>query len=113
MQIDRLIRSLVKPYSGAFTFYRDRKGFLNKLYIWKSRVVEKTSDDVAVPGHILQNDHKTGFSRVMCGEGILELQECSHDEDEEIFSPGNHWKSIRMRLGLNLESEIYEFYRTR
>jgi methionyl-tRNA formyltransferase len=105
VDLHALIRSLTKPYSGAYTFHR-WKGSLRRLYIWESRVVSAHTGDLGVPGHVIKNDPETGESWVYCGEGILAVKSCSYDGDQPI-EPGSHWNSIRMRLGMDVEEELF------
>lgn len=106
--IHALIRASTKPYSGAYSFLKVGDE-IKKLYIWESRIVADQTDDVGTPGHILLNDRKTGESYIMTGEGVLAIKSVQYDGDE-IFMPGNAWKSIRMRLGIDIESELINLY---
>lgn len=105
-EIHALVRASGDPLPGAFTFYRDAEGKLRRLVVWKSRLVETPSADRAVPGHVLLNDKTTGESWVMTGSGAIALGVASHDDSREMFEPGKVWKSIRVRLGLEIESEV-------
>jgi len=109
--IHNLIRSLTKPYSGAFTYYRDNDK-LHKLYIWESRVVSDSTIDLGVPGHVIKNDIENGESWIYTGKGIIAITLVSHGQHGELFKPGHKWKSIRMRLGLNVEEEIMNLFNT-
>ncbi len=112
-EIDALVRSLVRPYSGAYTHYRDAGGAVRRLYVWRSRVVARSTRDLAMPGHVVKNDPVTGESHIFTGRGVLAIGEASHDDERETFAPGKAWKSIRMRLGLSLEDEIYGLMRAK
>jgi methionyl-tRNA formyltransferase len=109
-EIHALVRSLVRPYSGAHTFHRAPSGELERLRVWRTRVVAEESTDVAVPGHVLRNDPASGESWVHTGSGTLALLEVSLGHGEP-FAPGREWKSIRMRLGMDLEEEIFRLAR--
>lgn len=98
-QIERLVRASSKPYPGAFTAVVDQ-GTLKKLLIWKARVVDYSTTDFGVPGHIIKNCKDSGESWVYTGAGILALQEVQL-ADGEITPPGKYFKSIRMRLGIS------------
>jgi len=104
--IHALVRSITTPYSGAFTYYRDAHDRLRKLVVWQSRLVAETTDDVGVPGHVVSNATETGESWVLCGKGILALTSCSHG-DEVPFAPGTVWQTTRMRLGMDVEEELF------
>jgi methionyl-tRNA formyltransferase len=109
-KIHALVRSLTKPYSGAYIYFRSDDGELKKLYIWKTRIVSENSNDVGVPGHIIKNDTETGESWVFTGEGVIALINVSNGEHSEIFMPGKKWKSIRFRLDIDLHEELFQLY---
>jgi len=104
-EIDALVRASTHPYRGAYTFLRiaDR---LHRVTIWKTRVLSDQSKDLATQGHVIKNDGESGESWVYTGKGIIALLLVQYEEGAE-FQPGKYWKSIRMRLGLDIEEEIY------
>ena len=102
--IDRLVRASTHPYSGAYTFIK-HDGILKKMYVWKTRVVKKETNDMGVNGHIIRNATKTGESWVFCGRGIIALQLVQFNDGTE-FEPGKIFKSIRIRFGFDVEEEI-------
>lgn len=109
IDIDALIRASTKPYSGAYCFVKLNAG-IKKLYIWESRIVKEKTTDIGSPGHVLFNDKETGESHILTGEGIVAINHVQY-EGEEIFSPGKKWKSIRMRLSIDIESELINLYK--
>jgi len=105
-EIDRLIRAVTRPYPGAFTYYRDpKRGEIKKLYLWKAHVLGDCPRFIGMPGHVVKNTPETGESWVTTGDGILVLEEVQF-EGGESFSPGAVWKSVQMRLGLEIQEEI-------
>lgn len=103
-EIHALIRASGKPYSGAYSYIKiDNE--IKKIYIWKSSVDTELCDDIGEPGHIISNDQTTGCSKVLTGNGILNIEEAQY-MDEEIFKPGKVWKSIRMHFGIDIEEEL-------
>ncbi|MBI5816639.1 MAG: hypothetical protein HZB29_13635 [Nitrospinae bacterium] len=106
-KIHALVRSLAKPYSGAYTYCRIADNSLRKFYVWKSRVVKERTDDIGVPGHVIKNDPYSGESWIYTGGGILALLEVSDGENGKPFAPGSMWKSTRMRLGMDVEEELF------
>ena len=108
IDIDALIRASTKPYSGAYCFVKLNTG-IKKLYIWETRIVKVKTTDIGSPGHVLFNDKETGESHILTGEGIVAINNVQY-EGEEIFSPGKKWKSIRMRLSIDIESELINLY---
>lgn len=105
--VDALVRSLVKPYSGAFTYQRFGDEPLEKLHVWRTRIVAEQTSDVGVPGHVIRNDRASGESWILTGGGVVALCEVSHGEDGPVFAPGRRWRSTRIRLGMDLEAEIH------
>jgi methionyl-tRNA formyltransferase len=110
VSIHRLIRALTRPYSGAYTFYLDKSGRLQKLMIWEASVVQDCSSDIGVPGQVIKNDKVTGESWILTGKGIIALKACAHENDGVVFNPGRQWQSIRMRLGVSVADELYKIY---
>jgi methionyl-tRNA formyltransferase len=104
--IHRLIRAAGPPFRGAYTYHL-LNDTIRKLYVFKSRIVAKSTKDLAVAGHILKNDKEIGESWVKCGDGIMALQECRYSNERENFMPGKRWKSIRMRLGIKVEDYFW------
>lgn len=105
VDIDALVRASTHPYSGAYCFLRDGDE-LQKLFVWSSRVVAEATPDVGSPGHVLRNDPATGESWVMTGRGILALRRVQVDGRPEELEPGKAWRSIRVRLDLDLHDEV-------
>lgn len=108
-EIHSLIRASAKPYSGAYSYIKIN-GEIKKIYIWKSSVDPGLNSDVGVPGHVINNNAQTGFSKVFTGKGILIIEEVQY-ENEESFLPGRVWKSIRMHFGIDVEEEIMNLYK--
>lgn len=104
--IHSLIRASGAPYDGAYTFYM-AGDILKKIYVYRSRIIEKSTKNLAVSGHVLKNDKDTGESWVKCEGGIIALKECRYEDESELFMPGIRWKSIRMRLGIRVENWIW------
>lgn len=107
LQIHNLIRAVCYPFSGAYTYHWNN-GKVRRLIILKSRIVTSETNDLGIPGHVLENNRDTGESLVLCGHGIIALSRCRYDDEEEEFSPGQRWRSIRMRLGVRAEDWLWE-----
>lgn len=97
-KIHNLIRAVTKPYPGAFTFFKSRK-----LYIWKSEVFKNPPQFIGQPGHIVHLDDQVC---VLTGSGILILKECQFADQSQSIDPKTNFKFHRLRLGLNLVSEV-------
>jgi methionyl-tRNA formyltransferase len=110
-QIDRLIRAVSKPYPGAFTYYKNiETGEIKKLYVWKAHVLKNCPKYVGVPGHVIKNIPGTGQSWILTGDGILVLEEVQF-EGETPLTPSSVWKSVQVRLGLEIQEEIMLLHR--
>ena len=104
--VHNLIRAVCYPFSGAYTFHWE-EGEVRKLFILKSRIIEYSTKDLSIAGHVLHNNKETGESNVSCGDGIIAIQKCRYDDESEEFNPGKRWKSIRIRLGVNAEDWLW------
>ena len=104
--IHRLIRAVTTPFVGAYTFLWEKET-VRKLIVIESRIVQTSTSDLAVPGHVLLNDKATGESLVRCGEGVIALRRCRYVDEDAEFAPGQRWKSIRMRLGVRPEDWLW------
>lgn len=111
VSVHNLIRASCSPFPGAYCYLRDRS-VVRKLYILKSRVVEQNTTDLAVPGHVLQNNKLSGESYVRCGSGVIALLSCRYEDEDEPFKPGQRWRSIRMRLSVNSADWLWELSKT-
>jgi hypothetical protein len=73
--------------------------------------VADASPDLGVPGQVVRNDPRTGEAWVLCGDaGVLALLEVQ-DETGERYAPGARWRSIRARLGMDVEEELFRLVR--
>jgi hypothetical protein len=67
---------------------------------------------VSPPGQVNKHDSSSGRSLVYCGDGgVLAIQSASHGANGSEFQPGDVWKTIRMRLGMDVEQEIFNLLR--
>lgn len=108
-EIHALVRASTKPYSGAYSFIKI-DGKIKKIFIWETSVESGNTEDYGEPGHIINNNAKTGFSKVLTGKGILIIEKAQYENDMP-FSPGNVWKTIRMHFGIDVEEEIMNLYK--
>ena len=106
-QVHALVRALTRPGAGAFTYYRTADQTLEKLYVWKSRLVEDFNNDVGIPGHVIHNDPGAGESLVLTGMGVVALCEVSHGLSARPFAPGRVWTTPHLRLGMDVEEELF------
>jgi methionyl-tRNA formyltransferase len=108
-EIDTLIRASSDPYSGAYSYLKTGE-MIRKVYIWKSRVILEETEDIGTPGHIIKNETETGESWVFTGKGILAICLVQYEGEDDRFGPGNVWRSIRMRFGVDIEDEILRLH---
>lgn len=104
--VHNLVRAVTTPFAGAYTYHLVNDE-VKKLVVLESRVVEPATRDRAMPGHVLENNADNGESLVRCGEGVIALRRCRYEGEEDEFSPGKRWKSIRMRLGVRAEDWLW------
>ena len=111
LQIHNLIRAVCRPFPGAYT-YMWEKGEVRKLYIYSSRLHQEKTNDIGTPGHVMENNANNGESLVMCGEGVLAIDQCRYSGESEVFSPGKRWRSIRKRLGVRSQDWLWHLSRS-
>lgn len=90
VQIHRLIRASSEPYSGAFTFYKNKK-----LIIWKSKISSNKMNWLGVPGNIAYISSDGNIS-VLTGENILVVEEIEYLGKRD--KPDKFISSVRARL---------------
>lgn len=109
--IDCLIRALVEPFPGAYTYFQGRK-----LLIWQAKPVHNPTVYVGrIPGRVIAHSKTEGFVDVLTGDGVLRILEVQF-VGEERTAAANVIKSVKSSLGLqtadllnriqNLEAEI-------
>ncbi|MFP4477089.1 MAG: methionyl-tRNA formyltransferase [Desulfatibacillaceae bacterium] len=99
--IQARIRAHSRPYSGAYTYYRDRK-----LVVWEAEV-DNASDYRGVVGRVIQTRQGKG-PLVQCGSGLLCLTETEIQPGlGEEGRPGQDI-AVGARLGYNTENEIFK-----
>jgi methionyl-tRNA formyltransferase len=103
-EIDRLVRSVARPYPGAFTCWQ-----LRKVIIWKGHVHPAPPPFVGIPGHIIGSDDDRSV-KVLTGEGIYIIDEVQLDDEQATTSPAQVFKGMQQRLGLSA-GELFELIR--
>ena len=93
--IAALIRALVKPFPGAFTYFNGRR-----LVIRAARAVEQPrSYEGRVPGRVVDVSRAHGHVDVLTGDGVLRLLEV--EVEHESPAPASAIiRSVRATLGL-------------
>jgi methionyl-tRNA formyltransferase len=101
VEIDRLVRSVARPYPGAFTCWNMRK-----LTVWKGHVDHAFPAFAGVPGHVARiNDDLT--ADVLTGDGVYSIEELQLEGDAAPRRPGELLKGSQQRLGLS-SGELFE-----
>lgn len=95
-QLDRLIRALVEPFPGAFTWLG-----LERLYVDAATpLVEPRRYEGRVPGRIVAIDRAEGHVDVLTGDGVLRVTRVRLGDDEPVAA-ARVIKSVSVRLGLS------------
>lgn len=97
-KVNRMVHALGKPYSGAYTFYHNRK-----MYILKSHMEFYHGGDVCgLPGHIAWRDERSGEVAVICGDGgFLVIEKVCYRDDVPEECPTVYITTVRERLGFD------------
>jgi len=92
-EILKLINAHNKPYSGAFSFIKDKK-----IIIWEAELSFYSHSIYAVAGQIteIKRVGEITYVEVACGDGILKIKKI--EIDHKIISPDKYIKSIRNRF---------------
>jgi methionyl-tRNA formyltransferase len=94
-QIDRLVRALVTPFPGAYTYFQGRH-----LTIWKAEPVLNTpSYEGRIPGRVVGISKPKGYVEALTGDGVLRIFEVQF-EGEKRTAATDIIKSVRGTLGL-------------
>jgi methionyl-tRNA formyltransferase len=100
LEIDRLIRAVSEPFTGAYTYIGTEK-----LMIWKGHFEIPEYPFVGVPGQVAERRKKTGEVAIVTGKGLMVLEEVSINSMER-KKPTEVIKTIRTRLGMDITGEI-------
>ncbi len=95
-KIDCLIRSLVSPFPGAYTYFQGEK-----LAIWQAKPIEHPPDYVGrIPGRVIGRSKAEGYIDVLTGDGVLRILEVQSIGSARTAA-ANVIKSIKSTLGLS------------
>jgi methionyl-tRNA formyltransferase len=93
--IDRLVRALVRPFPGAFT-YADGE----RLIVWKAEPVANPRRYAGrIPGRVVAMSRRHGYVDVLTADGVLRVFEVQH-EGAQPCTAAHAIRSVRTRLGL-------------
>jgi methionyl-tRNA formyltransferase len=93
--IDRLVRALVRPFPGAFTYVGGER-----LMVWKAEPVANPRCYAGrIPGRVVAASRRQGYVDVLTGDGVLRLLDVQFDGAEPCAA-AEAITSVRTRLGL-------------
>jgi methionyl-tRNA formyltransferase len=96
IDIDCLIRALVSPFPGAYTYFQQKK-----LLIWQAQTVNNPPVyGGRIPGRVIARSKTEGYVDVLTGDGVLRLFEVQF-LGEEKTAAANIIKSVKSTLGLH------------
>lgn len=98
-EIYNLIRALVKPYPGAFTYYEGKK-----LFIWKAEL-SGINSYFGKPGQILKRYRNNDGVLVRTGDGLIQLLTVQPEDGRE-QDACSYFKETGKSLGINYTLEI-------
>lgn len=95
--IDRLIRALVAPFPGAYTYFQGQK-----LMVWKAKSLASPPTYVGrIPGRVVYRSRTEGYVDVLTGDGILRIFEVQIEGQERVAAAAVI-KSVKSTLGLQM-----------
>lgn len=96
-QIDRLVRALVEPFPGAYTYFKGQR-----LIVWKAApLVNAPQYAGRVPGRVVGIERSGGYVDVLTGDGVLRLSEVQPSGAGRTAA-ADVIRSIRDTLGLRV-----------
>jgi len=104
-KIDCLVRALVAPFPGAYTYFQGKR-----LLIWKAKPVENPSHYAGrIPGRVVAASKSEGYIDVLTGDGILRIFEVQLDDGDKTAA-AEVIKSVRSTLGLRVSDLLDRVY---
>jgi methionyl-tRNA formyltransferase len=99
--ISRLIRALVPPAPGAFTYLHGSHLLIVEAY----HVEHPQNYEGRIPGRVVDRNPSAGTIDVLCGEGVLRIHRVRTCDGCD-KSASSVAKSVRDSLGMNYSQEI-------
>ncbi|MFH7024941.1 MAG: methionyl-tRNA formyltransferase [Heteroscytonema crispum UTEX LB 1556] len=97
ISIDALIRSLVSPFPGAYTYFQGEK-----LLVWQAKPVDNPPNYIGrIPGRIIGRSKSAGYVDVLTDDGVLRILEVQLPGEEKTAA-ANVIKSVKSTLGLRM-----------
>jgi len=95
-QIYNLIRALVYPYPGAFTFFRGERVVIRKALLLDAAPLYRGR----IPGRIVRVEKVDGFVDVLTGDGMLRIHEVEYQG--KLLPAAEVITSVKERLGIDI-----------
>jgi methionyl-tRNA formyltransferase len=96
-EIDRLIRALVEPFPGAYTYFKGQR-----LIVWKATPLTNAPRYAGrIPGRVIGIDRRRGYVDVLTNDGVLRLSEIQLAGSEKTVA-ANVIRSTKDTLGLRM-----------
>ncbi len=96
-KISGLIRALVPPFPGAFTYFKGEK-----LIVWQAKIINNAPQYIGrIPGRIINISPIEGHIDVLTGDGILRLIEVQLIGQEKTQA-AKVIKSVKSTLGVQI-----------
>jgi methionyl-tRNA formyltransferase len=94
-KINSLIRALVAPFPGAYTYLKGEK-----LTVWQAEIVNNIPQYIGrIPGRIINRSSTKGYVDILTGDGVLRLLEVQLFGQEKTQA-AKVIKSVKTTLGL-------------
>lgn len=103
IEIDRLIRAAGFPFQGAYTFLNGEE----KIYIQKASIAKYEFPSMVICGQVVSRDCENDCVGIAAKDGIIIVSQLS-DENHEQCKVTEKIKSMRDRMGMNVQDKIYE-----
>ncbi|MGL5834594.1 MAG: methionyl-tRNA formyltransferase [Waterburya sp.] len=96
-KINNLIRALVEPFPGAYTYFEGEK-----LIVWQAEIVNNAPQYIGrIPGRIINRSPTEGHVDILTGDGVLRLLEIQLFGQEKTQA-AKVIKSVKTTLGLQI-----------
>lgn len=99
-RIARLVRASARPFAGAYSFLEG-----GRVTVWRARAGVLDFESAGIPGQVAEVNPRSGEVKILCGSGILVLEEIETAVAGRI-KPAAILVSQRMRLGRDLADEV-------
>lgn len=99
-ELARLVRASGDPFAGAYSYLGT-----DRVVVWRARAEVLGYPHLGVAGQVVEIRRAAGEVAVLCGEGVLVLEEVGTSEGARVPA-AEHLRSTRLRLGMDVPSEV-------